>query len=292
MNILCAHGNLRRYTSIKLNLASSRCVFHSCKMPKTRAQRCERTLKTFFDWYPFYHEIVKLDVQGYSVARYEITIPSKWTDTEPDYNVEQRTLTWLEIERAQTLPDAQPICDRFRDTYRPHETNNSYLRIHDTEISAEKIVLKLIVKYFKTDMPFPEDEITIEQRNHQLENQVSQLTQRLSEFHRVMSMYIEPLHQTNARLRRERNQAVDSVRECSATILGKYSEISELYRGQLRECYKDLGRRVDDCPVCYDPITNDKIFITPCRHVLCTSCVKGCNNSCPMCRQELGYVPS
>ena len=280
------------FTLIKLNLDSSRCVFHSCKMPKTRAQRCDRTLKTFFDHYSFHYDILKLDVQGYTVARYEVIIPSKWTDMEPMYNVEQRSLTWVEIDKEQTLPDAQQICDRFRDTYRPHETNNSYLRIHDTDINAERVVLKLIVKYFKTDMPFPEDEITIEQRNHQLENQVAQLTQRISEFHREMRMYTDPLHHHNSRLRRERNQAVDTMREYSTAVLSKYSNISESYRSQLRECYKDLGRNVDDCPVCYDPIPNDKLFITPCRHIVCTACVKGCNNSCPMCRHELCYVPS
>ena len=47
-----------------------------------------------------------------------------------------------------------------------------------------------------------------------------------------------------------------------------------------------------ECPVCYEQIPNNKVFTTPCQHVICSDCTKRCNNVCPMCRQDMTFLPS
>jgi len=260
-------------------------------MPKTRDQRCKRALKTLFDQYPFHYNLVKLNVQGYSVARYEISIPQKWITYEPQYNSEAHTLAWVAIPNQQELPNIDTICNKFTETFQPHEKPDAYLRIHDTDVTDECIVIKMIVKYFKSDMPFGEEEITIEQRNTQLENQNAALQSQLSEFESELNRLIRHTCKRNRRLIIERDDAVNGVRHCASIFLEQYTDISDSYRNIIRKCYKDFGQTVDDCPVCYDPIENDKMFVTPCNHILCNDCANHCKNSCPMCRQELCYDP-
>jgi len=48
--------------------------------------------------------------------------------------------------------------------------------------------------------------------------------------------------------------------------------------------------KIDDCPCCFEDITNKNIAVLKCNHLLCISCVgriKNINNLCPICREPL-----
>jgi hypothetical protein len=51
--------------------------------------------------------------------------------------------------------------------------------------------------------------------------------------------------------------------------------------------------KIDDCPCCYEEITNNNIVVLACDHLLCGGCVtkiKHVNNACPICRQQLKII--
>ena len=51
--------------------------------------------------------------------------------------------------------------------------------------------------------------------------------------------------------------------------------------------------KIDDCPCCYEEITNNNLAVLVCDHLLCISCVaqiKGRNSECPMCRETLNVT--
>ena len=51
---------------------------------------------------------------------------------------------------------------------------------------------------------------------------------------------------------------------------------------KLRDAYKLLPNK-EECPVCYEEITNEKLEIPRCSHYICNECHKRCD-SCPVCR--------
>jgi hypothetical protein len=49
-------------------------------------------------------------------------------------------------------------------------------------------------------------------------------------------------------------------------------------------------KRGHSCPCCFDVVTKETIYVSPCGHILCQGChkgVMGANKLCPTCRQEL-----
>ena len=153
------------------------------------------------------------------------------------------------------------------------------------------ITFKMLVKYFKSELPFPPEQITLEKRIQQLELQNEFTRLKLHSYNEETDLYINRMKRNNHRLRKERDNAINGINHCSEIFLEQYSQITYQYRNMLRECYKELNRKVDDCPVCYEKLEYNNMFITPCKHHLCNDCAGQCKNSCPLCRQELCYIP-
>ena len=54
---------------------------------------------------------------------------------------------------------------------------------------------------------------------------------------------------------------------------------------------KTIEECIEDTEECYEDIESNDIFITPCNHHICNNCTTKCKNLCPMCRQDMSYVP-
>ena len=54
---------------------------------------------------------------------------------------------------------------------------------------------------------------------------------------------------------------------------------------------KPIIKRIDDCPICMEPIDNKRnVIITKCNHQFCSECLlneMNNRNTCPICRTEL-----
>ena len=51
--------------------------------------------------------------------------------------------------------------------------------------------------------------------------------------------------------------------------------------------------KIDECPCCFENITNQNIVVLECDHLLCGACIKkiiNINNKCPICREILSVT--
>lgn len=58
----------------------------------------------------------------------------------------------------------------------------------------------------------------------------------------------------------------------------------------IRKLYAEANRE-EDCPICYETITSENLYVSDCCHVYCMSCARGCykaNQKCALCRTDLG----
>jgi len=269
-------------------------------MPRSRDQRCKRVLNAFFDQHfeNVHFTLEKLNIRGWKIARYVVTIQKEWTISSPHYDHETRSLTWVNNTKTQVLPGIGKIIEVEQTFKRNFEGSEkkvgssvvSYLRIHEAKVNDEKIEYHLIVVYDKEYVPFPE-EIDLNQRIQQLEKNNDQMTKQLREYQIETEKYVGYMRRKLHRAIRDRDEANYAVTTCSQLFEKQNAEHMESYRNILRECYTELDKNFE-CPVCYEPIPNDKVFTTPCKHIICSDCTKHCNNNCPMCRQNMCYVPT
>lgn len=267
-------------------------------MPRTRDQRCRRVLNVFFEkqLQNVHFVLEKMNVRGWKIGRYLLSIPKQWTVTNPIYDRETRSLIWNNTTKTQVLPNTEKVLEveqNFKIHFEPSEKNNgttniSYLRIHETKLSDEKVEYHLIVVYDKEYVPFPE-EIDLNQRIEQLERSNEQMTKQLYEYRHETEKYIGYMRRKLHRLIRERDEANYAVTTCSQLFKKNNADYMENYRKIIRECYLELKKNFE-CPICYESIPNENVFITPCNHVICSECTKRCQNNCPLCRQEMCYV--
>ena len=276
-------------------------------MPKTRDQRCQRILHEFFrEKTQNLHFILKKEnVRGWKYARYEISIPNKWTFSIANYDHQTRSLIWTNQEKTQ---DISPIKDKIEETkdefktkFEPHEKktpNNmntlSFLRIYETELKTEEdmetVIYRLMVQYDKEHVPFSED-IDIDARLEFLEKRNLTLNNELLHIRNETERYVQHMRRRVNRALRERDDANHSVTQSGLHFMKQNAKYADSYRDIIRKCYDEMGKKFEECPVCYEEIKNKDIFITPCNHHICNNCTTKCKNSCPMCRQEMCYVP-
>ena len=275
-------------------------------MPKTRDQRCQRILHEFFreKTHNLHFILKKENVRGWKYARYEISIPNKWMISIANYDHQTRSLIWTNQEKVQ---DITPIKDKIEETndefktkFEPHEKKTpngmnalSFLRIYETELKTEEdmetVIYKIMVQYDKEHIPFPE-EIDIDARLEFLEKRNLTLNNELLHIRHETERYVQFMRRRANRALRERNDANNAVTECGLHFLKQNAKYADSYRNIIRKCYKELDKKFE-CPVCYENVEVKDIFITPCNHHICNNCTTKCKNTCPMCRQEMSYIP-
>lgn len=62
------------------------------------------------------------------------------------------------------------------------------------------------------------------------------------------------------------------------------------YQDWLRRQEEATTFKMDDCPCCYEAITNYNIIVLECDHIICNPCIakiKNINNACPICREPI-----
>lgn len=72
-----------------------------------------------------------------------------------------------------------------------------------------------------------------------------------------------------------------------ATQRGKTAKTQQEF---IRKLYAEANRE-EDCPICYETITSENLYVSDCCHVYCMSCARGCykaNQKCALCRTDLG----
>ena len=278
-------------------------------MPQTRDQRCRIVIKNFLEQEDIlndtYYTLNKVSFNGWKLARYEIAIPSSWHERKPRLitNDESSELFWVTDELHQELlseQQLQNIITKFKEKFEPYEKyitrsrgkkTTSFMRIYlDLDIREDIGLQKfdILVQYNKKEIPFPEN-IDIEHRVQKLERENESLRNKIRMSESLTQQYIWDIRNRNIRLKNQRDDAIELINTCKESFNIENQKYMNMYRNIINKQYLELNKTFE-CPVCYEKIANEKVFTTPCNHVLCIDCSNHCKNTCPMCRDNMCYI--
>lgn len=216
-----------------------------------------------------------------STQRYVLDIPSEHTFAERfigDYVVDNYKPTTI----TQQLPDIDIFVDKFTnyfDEFKKFEYDNkekrrvvkSFVSISDTiyyttTSSKTGVKAKLLVQYHNSWLPYPEIEY-------------SELLHKTNKKHNENTILKERIMKTKRMLHHNNNVFKNKDKLNSR----KFETITNI----IREYYKNSNEK-KDCPVCYEIIKPENLYVSGCSHYICESCALKCDN-CPLCREDYLY---
>ena len=269
-------------------------------MPKTRDERCRHVLKTYFQNMPLtkkkHFKIDKYEQKGWSSARYQVMFPLEWTIPVFEYE-ESDCSQELEVERLIS----NETTNKFRDHFEKYEMRDakqatSYLRLYQSSFEDNKVIFRFMVKYFKSEIPFPEDKQVITMMHIEEPFESIELLQKENDKLRALiqrkkcdvqkkhHLIMDLEHRNRVLIRK--HQRVQDV--CTINLMDNATHNMH-YRNIINDLYNQLNKSFE-CPICYETIPNKDIFTTHCNHVLCQGCAEKCKNKCPMCRTHMGEL--
>jgi hypothetical protein len=159
---------------------------------------------------------------------------------------------------------AESLDQHFRDYYymADDETAISYVNVSSMVAPQEfggTLTVMIDVVYFKKHRPYP-----LPLTELQLANiEISQLMH--TQFYQEKKIRVLKRDATNYKRMAERAQF-------------KMQSI-------FRRLFTDV-KREESCPVCYNDLDTEKMYVPICSHFICGSCAQRCNEKCPICRDE------
>lgn len=278
-------------------------------MSNTRHSRCYKSIKQFFEHgdnigLETNFILEKIEDTGWKTGRYILSIPNKWIENTPKWD--NGAITWENKEITQDIPTierANEIAANFKTVFEPFEHKietvaripriTSYVRIyqseleHDVDTGIETHVFRIMVMFYKQEIPFPEIKTTnLEEVNKKLVRENKRLHNRVSSFEVVLCKRDAHSYRIIQRLRRELTLAQDTLTASHASFRECNDKYFKSYRTIINDLYKETKKEFE-CPVCYEDIKTENAFTTPCNHVMCNECSSKCSNNCPMCRQDM-----
>ena len=206
------------------------------------------------------------------IQEYELTIPSSIISAYFDRTVssEDGEETWIDSEPiycTQETPLLSDFIDSFHDYFDKYKLFDgmipvSYMsiidlpRIRNLQICDQNLRLKVV--YHKSHTPFPRPLTLLEEKDREIK-------------------FLE------TKLRRKTNR----VNTLASIVDKNYQRAEDNYKRmqkKFRAMYIETGK-LENCPVCYEEITPDKLIIPNCFHYICEECVMKCDN-CPLCRDK------
>jgi hypothetical protein len=216
-----------------------------------------------------------------STQRYVLDIPSEHTFAErfiDDCVVDNYKPTTI----TQQLPEIDIFVDKFTnyfDEFKKVEYDNkeqtrvvkSFVSISETiyyttTSSKTGVKAKLLVQYHNSWLPYPQIEY-------------SELLHKTNKKHNENTILKERIMKTRRMLHHNNNVFKNKDKLNSR----KFETITNI----IREYYKNSNEK-KDCPVCYEIIKPENLYVSGCSHYICESCALKCNN-CPLCREDYLY---
>lgn len=138
-----------------------------------------------------------------------------------------------------------------------------------TELSSEKVKVSAL-----------QEELRLQEQGHAAEKEF--LRKELND--RENKIIHLDLHETILR------RAVTDLQNDAKITATQRAETVKKQQAFIRKLYAETNRE-EDCPVCYETITSENLYVSDCCHVYCMSCAQGCykaNGKCAICRTNLG----
>lgn len=208
-------------------------------------------------------------------------------DIPSEYSYKERFIdgckdNYKETTMTQQLPEIDLFIEKFThyfNEFKKTDYNNreqtrtikSYVSISDaiyytTTSSKSGVKATIVVQYHNSWLPYPQIEYSdIVNKTNKKNNENSLLKERIMKTKRMLH------HNNNVYKRRDRLNAK------------KFETITNI----IREYYKNSNEQ-NDCPVCYEAIKPDNLYISGCSHYICEPCALKCEN-CPLCREDYLY---
>jgi len=276
-------------------------------MRQSRKHLCTKAIYSHFNQYSLKYDLTLISntVNKYF---YKIFIPNEFTIEQVNFNnsgnllnlTENINIHWNEEIIMQNLPDIQVIKDNFYNQFSLYEKkskNNpnphTYMKIQDI-LKDDNITITIEVSYYKHFRPFPNSNDThvLMKTNEYLFDKVNALQDTLQAIHHETD--IAMLH-FNSRIKRLRKQLTYSKvhniekQQYYDERTKQYDERLLLqqnnYQKIIRQYYQELNKK-DNCPVCYEELNGETMYIPSCLHYICSDCATKCKNACPLCRSE------
>lgn len=261
-------------------------------MPKlTRDELCQRAIAEHmlcFDVKLVTGEIQQYGIQTYTLTNntqnktkfehnYNLTIPKQIVIANRDVTMHRDgdEVVWENSELIygeHELPSSNEFIKSFDEYFAPyrlylHHTLMSHIKIVQTQtaMTAANLTFCIKVVYHKMHSPFPRPLTKLEERDLEirfLKSKVESKNKKVVTFRAILN--------------RERERAEYNYKRAQARFRAIYA----------------ADNTHEDCPVCYEIITPDKLIIPSCFHYICESCVVKCE-TCPLCRDEYDrYIES
>jgi hypothetical protein len=224
------------------------------------------------------YSIFKYELNGITsnknkcVQEYELNIPSSIISAYFDRTArtgegEEEWLDSVPIYCTQDTPLLHDFINSFHeyfDSYRLYidRTPVSYMsivglpRTRDIPLCDKPLCIKVL--YHKSHTPFPRPLTPLEEKDREIK-------------------FLE------TKLRRKNNHTT----HLRTIIDTKYDRAEHNYKRmqqKFRAIYTESGK-LENCPVCYEEISPDKLIIPNCFHYICDVCVMKCDK-CPLCRDK------
>lgn len=264
-------------------------------MRQSRTHLCINAIYSHFNQYSLKYDLTLIS-NTMNKYFYQIFIPNEFTIDLINFNNTEN-----EEFIIQNLPDIQVLKDNFYKHFSLYEkksknNNNPHTYMKIQNISKDdNISITIEVSYYKHFRPFPNsnDTYSLIKTNEYLFDKVNVLQDTLKAIHHETD--IAMLH-LNSRIKRLRKQVTYSKihniekQQYYDERTTQYDERLLLqqnnYQKIIRQYYQELNKK-DDCPVCYEELNGETMYIPSCLHYICPDCASKCKNACPLCRSEL-----
>ena len=224
-----------------------------------------------------------------SVHIFHLNIPFTYRVITPqaiDGNLELH-----ESHKTQNRPMHDEFKLKFDEYFNPYnQSSMNCVKINEHMINEAQeyhVDIYLLLANGKP-LPFPTP-LNDETRFRRLETQNRQLMSRLDTYMResasVREFWLERIVQeSNLRIKMKRKWQKDKVK-----LMNQNARHVNRMVDTIRKYYAQQ-EQTENCPVCFEPIEANKLYISGCCHYLCDACanhVIQVNNKCPICRDEL-----
>lgn len=273
-------------------------------MPKTRDELCQQAIiKLMSSTYDIQYRIVSLTThKSVSVHYYDIEMPKliQLYDVDTNHTINGITYGPGPIFTEQDLPTAQEFTVHFNNyfeeyayyeesahdaTTRSDGRRTSFIETTHVSDEGDKLVATVIVKYIKQFYPYP-----VEPSPDNFETKYNDLKRRYDDQHSQLLLLISDnkhYRRRVSRLARDSHVATYGWNLANKNVQSVRHKITSL-QTIIKTLY-EKNTTLEDCPVCYESMPADKLFVPECGHFICSTCSAQCAR-CPICRDDYAVV--
>ena len=172
--------------------------------------------------------------------------------------------------------------DPFRNNFRNQGVSIDMLQIDEQQTMTMQICLSMCSGY---PLPFPIPTYSGDSRYQALQMRNHALMQRYEHQNET----IEALENEVRHLRHSRRALKNKHNEEKMKMRERLSKNDNRLIQKIKSYYNEQSEK-ENCPVCYEPIKAEDLYVPGCCHYLCKYCanrVKETSNRCPICRDDL-----